>query len=192
MASVKRTVPGKGERCACMHVCQLVLPLGGLVWGGGVSVYSTKAWRDESSPAMEHSEVIWPVKSHSTKGWSLSQSQSWQDAAAEIENSRVWGSFFELLLFNCDLQDCVRYGNLSRNSRYGLSESTLSNWPTQGSGLQGRAIPTFWLNCLFMCFWPPCHPSLVRGMSCSAKTTSTLIVQLTVLAKGMDGKNKIN
>lgn len=59
------------------------------------------------------------------EGWSLSLPQPWQDLWAQIESRRVWSSFSELLLFNCDLQECVRYGNLSRNSRYGLSKSIL-------------------------------------------------------------------
>ena len=41
----------------------------------------------------------------------------------------VQSSLCELLLFNCDEHEFVRYGNLARNSRCGLSESTLRNRP---------------------------------------------------------------
>lgn len=69
-----------------------------------------------------------------SEGWSLSLTEPWQDPWAQIESRRVWSSFSELLLFNCDLQECVRYGNLSRNSRYGLSKSTLWNKPLHPVG----------------------------------------------------------
>lgn len=65
------------------------------------------------------------------EGWfsGLGLSQPWQDPLVQIESRHVWSSFSELLLFNCDLQECVRYGNLSRNARYRLSKSTLWNGP---------------------------------------------------------------
>lgn len=69
-----------------------------------------------------------------SEGWSLSLPEPWQDPWAQIESRRIWSSFSELLLFNCDLQECVRYGNLSRNSRFGLSKSTLWNRPLHPVG----------------------------------------------------------
>lgn len=72
-----------------------------------------------------------PIK---CEGWSRSLPQPWQDCRLQIGSRHVWSSFPELLLFNCDLHECVRYGNLSRNARYRLSKSTLRNGPLPPRG----------------------------------------------------------
>lgn len=77
-------------------------------------------------------EVMRPVNLR--ERWSLSPLQPWLDPRVQIESRRVWSSFSGLLLFNCDLQECVRYGNLSRNSRYGLSKSTWWSRPLHPVG----------------------------------------------------------